>query len=87
MSGHLTREEKIFWKEKVEQSRLSDFDELKSWLKSKGISFEEKANGIDLNRIFISNFLKVYFEGTRKGYQYNLDGLKERLIKEFKLSE
>ena len=86
MSGHLTREEKNLWKDQVEQSRFSDFSELKSWLKSKKVEFEEIANGINVNRIFVSDLLKVYFYGTRKGYQYNLDGIKERLSKDLGLS-
>ena len=87
MSGYLTREEKNLWKDQIEESRSSDFNELKYWLKSKGVSFQEMANGISLNNMFISFLLKVYFDGTRKGYQYNLDGIKERLIKDLGLSE
>jgi len=81
----LTREEKNIWKDQIEKSRFSDFNQLKSWLKNKGVVFEEKGNGINLNRLFISDLLKVYFDGTRKGYQYNLEGIKERLIKELGL--
>jgi hypothetical protein len=86
MSGHLTREEKNLWKDQIEQSRFSDFNELKLWLKNKGIVFEEKSNGINLNHLFISDLLKVYFDGTRKGYQYNLDSIKERLVNDLGLS-
>jgi hypothetical protein len=86
MSGHLTREEKNLWKEQVEKSRFSDFTELKSWLKEKKVNFEEKTNGINLNKLFISDLLKVYFDGTRKGYQYNLDGIKERIAKDLGIS-
>ena len=43
---------------------------------------EEKANGIYFKNIFISNLLKVYFFVSKKGYQYNLQGIKERLSKE-----
>jgi hypothetical protein len=86
MSGHLTREEKNLWKEQVEKSRFSDFNELKSWLKEKKVNFEEKTNGINLNKLFISDLLKVYFDGTRKGYQYNLDGIKERIAKDLGIS-
>jgi hypothetical protein len=81
MSGHLTREQKNLWKEQVEQSRLSDFNELKLWLKKEGISFDEKVNGIKVKDLFISEFLKVYFDGTPKGYQHNLDGVKKRLLR------
>ena len=86
MSGYLTREEKEFWKEKVAQSRFSDFTELKTWLKDKKITFKEFGNGIELGKFFVSDLLEVYFQGTRKGYQYNLDGIKERIVKEFGLS-
>lgn len=81
MSGNLTREQKNTWKEQIEQSRRSDFNELKSWLKKEGIPFEEKANGIKVINLFISSLLKVYFEGTPKGYQHNLDGVKKRLLR------
>ena len=86
MSGHLTREEKNLWKEQVETSRRSDFDELKNWLIDKKVSFKEFANGVELGKYFVSDLLKVYFQGTRKGYQYNLDGIKERIIKDFGVS-
>ena len=85
MSGHLTREEKNLWKEQVEKSRSSDFIELKTWLKDKKVNFKEFANGVELGKFFVSDLLKVYFQGTRKGYQYNLDGIKERIIKDFNL--
>jgi hypothetical protein len=39
-----------------------------------------------LGKFFVSDLLKVYFQGTRKGYQYNLDGIKERLSKDLGLS-
>jgi hypothetical protein len=86
MSGHLTREEKNLWKEQVEKSRFSDFTELKTWLNDKKVNFKEFGNGIELGKFFVSDLLKVYFQGTRKGYQYNLDGIKERIVKEFGLS-
>ena len=86
MSGHLTREEKNLWKGQVETSRRSDFDELKNWLIDKKVSFKEFANGVELGKYFVSDLLKVYFQGTRKGYQYNLDGIKERIIKDFGVS-
>jgi hypothetical protein len=85
MSGHLSREEKNIWKEQVEKSRFSDFSELKNWLKDKKVKFKEFQNGIELGDFFVSDLLKVYFKGTRKGYQYNLDGIKERIIKDFSL--
>jgi len=77
----LTREEKDIWKEQVEESRHTDFNILKIWLKGKGVTFTEKTNGIIIKDIFITDLLKVYFDGTRKGYQYNLDGIKKRLVK------
>lgn len=86
MSGHLTREEKNLWKEQVEKSRSSDFSELKTWLKDKKVNFKEFANGVELGNFFVSDLLKVYFQGTRKGYQYNLDGIKERIVKDFGVS-
>ena len=86
MSGHLTREEKNLWKEQVEESRFSDFNELRIWLKEKKINFKEFKNGVELGKYFVSDLLKVYFQGTRKGYQYNLDGIKERIIKDFGVS-
>ena len=85
MSG-LTREEKNLWKEQVEESRFSDFNELRIWLKEKKINFKEFKNGVELGKYFVSDLLKVYFQGTRKGYQYNLDGIKERIIKDFGVS-
>ena len=39
--------------------------------------------GIELSIFDISNTLKVKFPNTRKEYQYNLEGIKERLIKDF----
>ena len=55
-------------------------------LKEKKINFKEFANGVELGKYFVSDLLKVYFQGTRKGYQYNLDGIKERIIKDFGVS-
>ena len=79
MSSHLTQTEKNVWKDQVEQSRLSDFNELKAWLKTKQVPFEEKTNGVNVNGFFVSNTLKVYFDRSKKGYQYNLEGVKERI--------
>ncbi len=79
MSGHLTREEKDLWKKEVIDSRFADFKELKDWLKSKSINFRETNFGIELQCFDISNTLKVKFPNTRKEYQYNIDGIKERL--------
>ena len=83
MSGHLTRDEKNLWKEQVINSRFSDFKELLIWLKEKNINFKETIYGIELSIFDISNTLKVKFPNTRKEYQYNLEGIKERLIKDF----
>ena len=86
MGSHLTREEKDLWKENVINSRFEDFKELTKWLKENGIKFEETTYGIKLNLFSISNTLKVGFPNSRKSYQYNLDGLKERLIKDLNLN-
>jgi hypothetical protein len=85
MSGHLTREEKDKWKEDVINSRHDDFKELVKWLGEKGINFKETMYGVELNLFDISNTLQVNFPGSRKKYQYNLEGIKERLIKDFKI--
>jgi hypothetical protein len=79
MSGHLTREEKDHWKESVINSRFEDFKELKGWLILKNINFSENNFGIELQDFNISNTLKIKFPNTRKEYQYNIDGIKERL--------
>lgn len=86
MGGHLTREEKNQWKEDVINSRFEDFKELIEWLKEKEIKFKETAFGVELNLFDISNTLKVKFTNTRKEYQYNLEGIKERLTKDLKLT-
>ena len=85
MSGHLTREEKNQWKEDVINSRFEDFKELIGWLKEKEIKFKETVFGVELNLFDISSTLKVKFPNTRKEYQYNLEGIKERLTKDLKL--
>lgn len=85
MSGYLTREEKNIWKEQIERARFSDFTELKNWLRDKKVAFKEFNNGVDLGKFFVSDLLKVYFQDTKKGYQYNLDGIKERIVKDFGL--
>lgn len=86
MSGHLTRDEKNIWKEQVINSRFSDFKELLIWLKEKNINFKETIFGIELSIFDISNTLKVKFPNTRKEYQYNLEGIKKRLIKDLHIS-
>lgn len=86
MSSHLTRDQKNLWEKQIEESRHSDFTELKLWLTTHNVSFQEKTNGIHINNIFITNFLKVYFGNTKKGYQYNIEGIKNRLSEEFSLS-
>ena len=86
MSGHLTRDEKNIWKEQVINSRFSDFKELLIWLKEKNINFKETIFGIELSIFDISNTLKVKFPNTRKEYQYNLEGIKERIIKDLHIS-
>ncbi len=86
MSGHLTREEKNQWKENVINSRFEDFKELIEWLKEKEIRFKETICGVELNLFDISNTLKIKFPNTRKEYQYNLEGIKERLTKDFRLT-
>jgi len=70
-----------------DESRFSDFNELKSWLRLNGVIFSEKTNGVDLKIFFITDLLKVYFKGSEKGYQYNLEGIKERIIKDFSLQQ
>lgn len=86
MSGHLTREEKNQWKEDVINSRFEDFKELTKWLKEKEIQFKETIFGVELNVFNISNTLKIKFPNTRKEYQYNLEGIKERLTKDLRLT-
>ena len=86
MSGHLTREEKDKWKEDVINSRFEDFKELTKWLKGKEIQFQETIFGVKLDIFNISNTLKIKFPNTRKEYQYNLEGIKERLTKDLRLT-
>ena len=85
MSGHLTREEKNKWNEDVIKSRFDDFKELLKWLKEKEIEFVETIYGVELPLFDVSNTLKVKFPNTRKQYQYNLEGIKERLIKDLNI--
>ena len=87
MSGYLTREEKDLWKEQIINSRFEDFKELLEWLKEKGIEFNQTIYGIELRCFDISNTLKVKFSGTRKEYQYNLEKIKDRLIKDLGISK
>lgn len=86
MSGHLTREEKNIDQAIFDKVHFEKFNDLKIWLKETEIPYQEKVDGIRLKGIFISKLLKVYFDGSRKGYQYYLEGIKERLIKEFDLT-
>ena len=86
MSGHLTREEKDLWKEQVINSRFEDFKELLKWLEAKGVNFKQTSYGVELNCFDISNTLKVKFVNTRKEYQYNLEGIKERVSKDLGLT-
>tara|TARA_R110000782_G_scaffold183938_1_gene274180 strand:- start:660 stop:908 length:249 start_codon:yes stop_codon:yes gene_type:complete len=80
MSGHLTREEKNKWKDEVLESRMNDFKTLKKQLKEKGVEYTEKTNGIHVKELFIFYDLRVCF-GSRKTYQYNLEGIIDRLSK------
>lgn len=79
MSGHLTREEKNTWKDQVINSRI---EELIKWLGEKEISFKKSIYGVELPWFAIGNTLKVNFPGSRRNYQYNLEGIKERIISE-----
>jgi len=67
----------------VTVSRLSDSESLGKWLTEKAIKHEVDSNGnYYVSGLQITNLLKVKFAGTRKMYQYNLDGVKERILKE-----
>lgn len=81
MSGYLTREEKDAWKDDVIKSRLSDSESLEQWLKEKSIPYEKDTNGnYEVYNMSISNTLKVHFGSARKGYQYNIEGVKKRIL-------
>lgn len=82
MSGYLTREEKDKWKEDVINSRFEDFKELLIWLKEKGIKFEETPLGVELAFFDITNTLQIKFPRSRKKYQYNLEGIKKRILQD-----
>lgn len=83
--SNLTREEKNIWKEQVITSRFEDFKTLVQWLKSKKVQFKETYSGIEMNIFDVSNTLKVKFPRTRKEYQYNLEGIIERISKDLNL--
>lgn len=80
MGGHLTREEKDHWKEQVIKSRVSDSEELKKWLEQNKIPFTTNFYGIVVYPMQISWTLKVKFNSSRKEYQYNLEGIKKRIL-------
>lgn len=81
MGGHLTREEKNSWKEETLSRRTDDFLLLKEWLKSENIEFENHDYFIKVKDLVIEFDLKVIFSTGRKKYQYNIDQLKQRVLK------
>lgn len=87
MSGYLTREEKNLWEEQIINSRFKDFKELIKWLEEKCVSFKQTPYGVELSCFDISNTLKIKFVNTRKEYQYNLEGIKERVSKDLSLDK
>jgi len=81
MGGHLTKEEKNAWKEETLSRRTDDFLLLKEWLKSEKIEFENHDYFIKVKDLVIEFDLKVIFSSGRKKYQYNIDQLKQRILK------
>jgi len=81
MGGHLTREEKKNWKEETLSRRTYDFLLLKEWLKSEKIEFENHDYFIKVKDLIVEYNLKVIFSSGRKKYQYEIEQLKQRILK------
>lgn len=77
MDGEFSR----LFKERMIENRHNDFGLLKSWLKEKSINFTEYTFNIVVNDMKIYHNMKVSFGSGLKRYQYNLKGLKDRILK------
>jgi hypothetical protein len=80
MDGEFSR----LFKQMVRENRHKDFEDVKSWLKENKINFVEKMFEVYLVDKYITIYpnMKVNFGTSLKRYQYNIEGLKNRLTKD-----
>ncbi len=77
MEGDFSRD----FKDDMIQNRYNDWNELESWLKEKDIVYCKDSGKIEIfDNIKIYSNMKVSFGGAKR-YQYNLEGIKKRILK------
>lgn len=77
MEGEFSRE----FKQQMRENRFSDWESLEEWLKSQNIPYSKPDFKIVVGEIHIHSNMKVSFGSSRR-YQYNLEKIKDRIIKE-----
>ena len=76
MEGEFSRE----FKQQIVENRYKDWENLENWLKENAISYFKDFHKIEIyENICIYSNMKVSF-GTSKRYQYNLEGIKQRIL-------
>lgn len=79
MEGEFSRE----FKQQMRENRFSDWESLEQWLKEQKISYSKPDFKIVVNDIHIYTNMKVSFgNGSSHRYQYNLEKIKTRILKE-----
>jgi hypothetical protein len=81
MEGDFSR----MYKEQLRKSRNDDFDSIVKWIEENGFTKRDMGGCLRVMRshnetIDIYPNMKVSFNSSRKRYQYNIDGLKKRLL-------
>lgn len=68
------------FKEQIVLNRHNDWVKFELWLKERSISYTKGKDSIQIfNRIVVYSNMKVSF-GSSKRYQYNLEGIKDRIL-------
>lgn len=70
------------FKNYTKNNRREIFCDFIDHLEKEGISYEADGYDVILGRIRVEPSMKAYFDGGRKGYQYNLTGLLRKLEEE-----
>lgn len=79
MEGQFSRD----FKDQMIMNRYNDYQQLKIWLGENKIEFKDKCGfEIYVGDIVIYDNMKVGFPKSQKRYQYNLEGIKEKILKE-----
>lgn len=79
MEGQFSRD----FKENMRLNRFNDFQKLEIWLRENNIEFKNKTGFyFNIGSLTVYDNMKVEFFGSQKRYQYNLEGIKKRILTE-----